>query len=352
MRLGYFTLPVHPLNKSYYKILKENTQATIFIDKLGYSEALFGEHLTDEYERITSSMVFISSLIGVTKNIKLGTGTVNLPNYHPAFVAGCISMLDHLSKGRIIFGIGPGSLISDSEIMGNLSLNRNEMFLESINQILKLWKCKPPYDLKGKYWNISSKLTHDKKVNIGTMPKPFQSPHPEILCTSLSRNHVSINALTSRGWNLMSSNLVQKETLKIHGDIIKDNKKRINNLNWRVVRMIFINTNRNLCKDYVFAQKSPYRQSLMQVLIKLKKYKRLEILKKNPDDKREKISIDSLIKNLVIYGDVNEVSDKINNLKESIGNFNTLTYMGMDWLSPKLAKNSLALMSEKVLHKI
>ena len=61
----------------------------------------------------------------------LGTGTINLPNTHPLAVASGISMLDHLSNGRIILGIGPGSLISDMEAFETLSKNRNEMFLES-----------------------------------------------------------------------------------------------------------------------------------------------------------------------------------------------------------------------------
>ena len=86
----------------------------------------------------------------------LGTGTINLPNTHPLTVASGISMLDHLSNGRIILGIGPGSLISDMEAFETLSKNRNEMFLESIDHILKVWKSRPPYKIR---------------ENIGTLPQ-------------------------------------------------------------------------------------------------------------------------------------------------------------------------------------
>ena len=142
MKLGYFAFPVHPKDKDYKKLLKEDQETIIFADKLGFQEAFIGEHVTDEHERITSSLLFISTLINQTKNIMLGTGTINLPNTHPLQVASCISMLDYLSNGRMILGIGPGSLISDMEAFENLSKDRNEMFLESINQILKIWDSK------------------------------------------------------------------------------------------------------------------------------------------------------------------------------------------------------------------
>ncbi|MDH8644593.1 LLM class flavin-dependent oxidoreductase, partial [Klebsiella pneumoniae] len=74
-----------------------------------------------------------------------GTGTVNMPNTHPATVAATIAMLDHMLDGRFIFGISPGGLLSDAELFGNLDFNRNEMFLEAINQVLGIWSGEPPY---------------------------------------------------------------------------------------------------------------------------------------------------------------------------------------------------------------
>ena len=67
---------------------------------------------------------------------------------------------------------------------------------------------KPPYNLKGKYWNITTKKTYDKNISIGSFLQPYQKPRPEIVCTSLSRNLNSITGLT-KGWNLISSNFTQ-----------------------------------------------------------------------------------------------------------------------------------------------
>ena len=352
MNLGYFAFPVHPKNKDYKKLLKEDQETIILADQLGFKEAFVGEHVTDEYERITSSLLFISTLINQTKNIKLGTGTVNLPNTHPLTVASSITMLDHLSNGRIILGIGPGSLISDMEAFGTLSKNRNEMFLESIEQILKIWNSKPPYKITGKYWNITTKKTFDKKISIGVFNKPLQKPHPEIVCTSLSRNMYSIKSLSQRGWNLISSNFLQTESLKFHYQGILDGNKKKRLKNWRVARKIFVNPNKKIVENYVYSKNGPYYMTLVQIMKKLKKYNKLDILKKNPDDKKENLNPEKLLKDLVICGDSDSVAEKILDLRNEVGNFDTLTYVGIDWQNPILAKKSMELLGTKVIEKI
>src|SRR6201991_4826035 len=154
MKLGFFTMPIHPIDKDWRQSLREDREAFLLADKLGFSEAYVGEHSTDCAENITSCMVFIASLIHDTKTIKLGTGTVNMPNQHPAAVAANIAMLDHMLDGRFIFGISPGGLLSDSEAFGVLDADRNAMFVEAINTVLAIWEREPPYNIEGKYWNI------------------------------------------------------------------------------------------------------------------------------------------------------------------------------------------------------
>ena len=80
MKLGFFTMPIHPLDKDWRKSLREDREAFILADKLGFIEGYVGEHATDRAENITSCAVFIASLIDATKTIKLGTGTINMPN--------------------------------------------------------------------------------------------------------------------------------------------------------------------------------------------------------------------------------------------------------------------------------
>jgi len=142
-------MPLHPPKRQPYETYLEDREAILLADKLGYKEALVGEHVTDLAENITSCCMFLASLAHETKQIVLGTGTVNMPNSHPAAIAGQVAMLDHMLKGRFLFGISPGGLMSDAEVFGNYKKDRNAIFLESINMVLDIWKSEPPYQLQG-----------------------------------------------------------------------------------------------------------------------------------------------------------------------------------------------------------
>src|SRR5436305_6432938 len=155
MNLGFFTMPIHPVDKDWRQSLREDREAFILADELGFTEGYVGEHATDRAENITSCAMFICTLIEATKSMKLGTGTVNMPNNHPAAIASQIAMLDHLLDGRFIFGISPGGLLSDAEAFGYLDADRRAMFLESINHVLEIWRSEPPYNIKDNFWNIS-----------------------------------------------------------------------------------------------------------------------------------------------------------------------------------------------------
>src|SRR5262249_31448968 len=93
MKLGYFTMPVHAPARRYVETLKEDREAFILADRLGYSEGYCGEHLTDAAENIPNSMMFIATLLGATSQMKVGTAVVNLPHSHPVVVASNAAML-------------------------------------------------------------------------------------------------------------------------------------------------------------------------------------------------------------------------------------------------------------------
>src|SRR5512142_1780255 len=178
MRLGYFTMPVHPLHRNWVETLKEDREAIIFADKLGYYDAFMGEHLTDKAENITNSMIFNASVISDTKTIKLATGTSNLSHMHPVLVAQHAAMFDHLSEGRFIFGVSPGALPSDAEALGILEQDRNKMFAEAIDVILAIWERDPPYDIDfpDNRFKVAIRRVPALDLGVGIMAKPFQKP--------------------------------------------------------------------------------------------------------------------------------------------------------------------------------
>jgi alkanesulfonate monooxygenase SsuD/methylene tetrahydromethanopterin reductase-like flavin-dependent oxidoreductase (luciferase family) len=136
-------MPVHPMDRVWAETLQEDREAVILADKLGFHDAFIGEHLTDTCENVTSSMMFLASLVSDTQRIRLATGTANLSHHHPVIIASQAAMLDHMSRGRFILGISPGALTSDAEALGIIEQDRNLMFSEAIDVILEIWKREP-----------------------------------------------------------------------------------------------------------------------------------------------------------------------------------------------------------------
>ena len=187
MKIATFMMPLHPPGKNYVQSLREDREAIILADELGYEEAYVGEHITDAAETVTHCMTFLASLIPVTKRIKLGAGTINIPNSHPAAIAAQVAMMDHLCEGRFIMGISPGGLASDAEVFGNWGNDRTAMFIEGINMVLKIWESEPPYNLEGKFWKITTEKTMIPEIGQGIILKPFQKPHPPIVGTVVAQ---------------------------------------------------------------------------------------------------------------------------------------------------------------------
>ena len=210
-------MPVHPQGRTYGQTLKEDREAFILADRLGYTEGYCGEHLTDAVENIPNSMMFIATLLDATKQMKVGTAVANLPFSHPVVVASNAAMLDNLFEGRFILGIGAGMLPSDAEALGLLGQDRQAMFVEAIDQVLAIWASAAPYDIKGKFWNISTVKTNWPEVGIGAIVKPYQKPHPFIVGTASDPDSKGLIALGRRGWGPVSSNLLHVNGLPTTG---------------------------------------------------------------------------------------------------------------------------------------
>ena len=100
-------------------------------------------------------------------------------------VAANVSMIDHLLRGRFIMGISPGGLMSDAEVFGSYGKDRLEMFVEAIDMVLALWTSAPPYDLKGQFWEVSTRRTLVEDIGQGLLPKPLQRPYPPVVVTAV-----------------------------------------------------------------------------------------------------------------------------------------------------------------------
>ena len=356
MQLGFFTMPIHPVGKDWRVCLREDREAFILAEELGFREAYAGEHATDLAENITSCIAFLASLADATKSIRLGTGTLNLPNAHPVAVAAEIAMLDHLLDGRLIFGISPGGLLSDAEAFGNLDANRNEMFLECINQVLQLWAGTPPYELDGKYWRISTRRTLMAEIGQGFVPRPLQQPHPPIVVTAVAPFSKGVTEAAARGWDPISANFLMPVWVKSHWPNYVEGCRRAGReadpANWRVAKSIFVAGDDRTAAEYVNHPSSPYRYYYRQLVTKLVTNGRVELFKTSRDMPDDEVTLDMVCDRLVIHGSPAKVADELLAFREEVGDFGTLLYAGKDWLDRDLARRSMILLAEEVLPRV
>ena len=110
LRHGIFLPPFHPNEENPTQCLERDLELMEWLDRLGFHEAWIGEHHSAGFEIISSPEIFIASAAERTKHIRLGTGVISLPYHHPMMVADRIVQLDHMTRGRVMFGAGPGLL--------------------------------------------------------------------------------------------------------------------------------------------------------------------------------------------------------------------------------------------------
>ena len=359
MRLGYFTMPVHPLQRDWAETLQEDREAIILADQLGFYDAFVGEHVTDKCETITNTMMFHATLIPVTKQIKLATGTSNLSHMHPVLVAAQAAMFDHLSQGRFIFGVSPGALTSDAEALGILEQDRNKMFAEAIDVILATWERDPPYDIDfpDNRFKVSTARTQDLPLGLGYLSKPYQKPRPEIVGTVVAPYSAGVVHMGRRDFHPLSANFLLSCHLRSHWENYSRGKAEAgvepNVADWRVARTIFVADDENVAARYGRADSnSPYRFYWHQMYSKMKRGKRLYVFKRDKEQPEDSITHDYVMDNCMIYGTVNHVVDRLLALREEIGDFGEIVYAGMDWVDPALAKRSMQLMAEQVMPRV
>ena len=207
MELGYFSMPSHPPERGLKAGHDWDLQTLRWLDELGYSEAWIGEHHTAPWEPHPAPDLLIAQALLQTKRIRIGPGGFLLPYHHPAELANRVAMLDHLSEGRLMFGVAASGLPSDWAMFNvdGMSGSNREMTREALDIILRLWSDEPTFEFKGKFWNVSK-----PELMFGFLKphiKPLQKPHPPIGVAGLSTNSDTLKMAGEHGFLPLSLNL-------------------------------------------------------------------------------------------------------------------------------------------------
>jgi len=356
MKLGLFMMPLHPPKKPYAQALNEDCEAVICADEMGYAEAWCGEHYSSAGEQITNPLIFFASLVRATKNIRFGTGVMCLPQYHPAVVAGQAAMFDHLSGGRFIMGVGPGGLPSDFELLGTMDSDRNEMMKESIDMIREIWAGDPPYDIKGKYWNVQIKDWVYEDIGLGHMCKPLQQPHPTFAISAMSPFSSSHKYAAQQDFDPISANFIGTWSVKSHWEVYAEETEKQGRVadreRWRVARNIYVADTDAEAEAHVktVGESADFYYEYLYKIFDRAQMKGPFVV--NQGDDADELSYEALRDNFVIAGSPDTVVEKILSFREEVGHFGTLLHTAQDWVQPESMKRSMKLLAQEVMPKL
>jgi alkanesulfonate monooxygenase SsuD/methylene tetrahydromethanopterin reductase-like flavin-dependent oxidoreductase (luciferase family) len=354
VKLGLFMQPLHNKGWDYHEMFDQDVAAAVHADAVGYDEVWMGEHYSQKTEPVTNALQFLAYIASLTRKVKLGTAVLNLPNRHPAEVAGDAAMLDHLTKGRLILGIGPGGLYSDMELFKSIAVkDRNRMMLESYEAILKIWSSDPPYEIKGEHWNFGIQQTVNMAAQQGIMLKPYQKPHPPFAASAISPASGTARTAGAKGWGLISANFNPLSITKTQWASYEEGARSAglvaDRATWRVARSIFVAETDRQAEEYLARKNNTLCSYYSQMLDTFKATPYMAPVKGRPDMSDEEVTIDYCVDEMVIVGSPETVTRKLLEVTDKIGTFGTLLTAFHEWDDAALWKNSMELVAKKVV---
>lgn len=176
MRFGAFIAPFHEPGENPTLALERDLELIVRLDELGFDEAWVGEHHSTGWETIASPEIVLAVAAERTRHIRLGTGVVSLPYHHPLMVADRIVLLDHLTRGRINFGVGPGGHLTDARMLGIEPGDLRPRMAEALDAIVHLLTSVEPLTVDAGWFSLT-----DAVLQL----RPYQRPHPPIAVTSM-----------------------------------------------------------------------------------------------------------------------------------------------------------------------
>jgi limonene 1,2-monooxygenase len=138
LKAGVFLPPFHPTDEDTTLLMERDIELMQWLDRVGFAEAWIGEHHSGGYEIYGCPEMFIAAAAMVTKHIRLGTGVISVPYHNPLILADRIVQLDHQTRGRAMFGFGPGLLPSDAMMLGIDPEVQRDRMIEGIDIITRL----------------------------------------------------------------------------------------------------------------------------------------------------------------------------------------------------------------------
>lgn len=247
MRFGAFIAPHFPSDEHPTLAIEQDMDRVVWLEKMGFQEAWIGEHHSGGWEINGSPELFAAAVSQRTTSIKLGMGVVSLPYHNPFMVADRIRQLDHITKGRTILGMGPGSLPSDAYMIDVPVADSRDRMEEAIDPIVRLLNGEV-VTAKSNWFNLQEAQLqldsyNDDGVEIAAASQV--SPTGAIAAGKHGISMLSIGATSAGGFNALAKNWqIAEETAAEHGNTMDRN-------GWRLVGPVHIAETREKARENV-----------------------------------------------------------------------------------------------------
>lgn len=336
LRFGVFLAPFHPVGQNPTLALERDLDLLCHIDSLGFDEAWIGEHHSAGYEIIASPEVFIAAASQRTKHLRLGTGVSSLPYHQPLMLADRMVLLDHLTRGRVMFGVGPGALPSDAFMMGIEVARQRDMMEEAFEAILDLLAGEKPVNCSTGWFTL-----RDARLQM----RPYSDPCFEIavaaqvspsgprLAGRFGASLLSIGATSTGGFDILGSHWQVMEERATEFGTSVDRRK------WRLVGPVHIaDTKEQAYEDVTFGlpQWVDY-------------FQRVAALPLGPDTTDVTEMADAMnASGFAVIGTVDDAAAQIQRLIDQSGGFGTFLNMAHEWAPRGATLHSYELLARYV----
>jgi limonene 1,2-monooxygenase len=338
LSFGIFMPPYHHPQHKAALALQTDLRHIEFLDELGFEQAWFGEHHSGGYEIYASPEIMIAAASQRTTRIKLGSGVVSLPYHHPFMVADRMVFLDHLTRGRVLFGVGPGALPADSYMMGidyNLLRHRME---ESLEAILELLDSDEPVNRKTDWFEL-----HDARLQLRSFTQPrvsvtvasALSPSGPRLAGRHGLGLLSIGGTSDAALELLATTWsVITEQAATHDQVVS-------RADWGIVGMLHIApTETEAVAETRYGLKDfyEYRHAATPT----------QLYKEGEDLSHEQIVERVNSTGGGVIGTPAMATEYIQNLLDKTGGFGTFLFTANDWADPAATRRSWELFAREV----
>jgi len=336
LKFGIFLAPFHPVGQNPTLALERDLQLIEHLDALGFDEAWIGEHHSAGFEIIASPEVFIAAAAARTGRIRLGTGVSSLPYHHPFMLADRLVLLDHLTRGRLMIGVGPGALPSDAFMMGIDPVRQRDMMEESLEAILALFAGEEPVSMETDWFRL---------VKARLQLRPYQRPFPEV-AVAAQVSPAGPRAAGRFGCSLLSIGATSAggfDVLGLHWDVMEERAAEfgttIDRSKWRLVGPMHIaDTKEQAIADVAFGLDEWVDY-----------FQRVAALPLAPDTTNHETLVDALnASGFAVIGTVEDAVNQVERLRQQSKGFGTFLLIGHEWADTAATRHSYELIARYV----